>query len=80
MTYLIKATNVYRTPTIAEALNLRNELAAGPGELTSFKYTTKAIKEKGVIVEEYQLVTATIQFNSEKECDDDIRENYGGEF
>lgn len=77
MTYLIKSTNVYRVPTVNDALKLREELESMPGELTSFKYTTKYIKAKGEIVEEYQLVTATISFNSEKEPDTMIRESYG---
>lgn len=76
MTYLIKTTNVYRVPTVEAALELRKELEAMPGELTSFKYAQKQIKAKGEIVEEYQLVTATIQFNEEKSPDSSIRENY----
>lgn len=76
MTHLIKVTNTYRVPTVADALRLREELAAGAGELTTFKYTTKYIKAKGEIVEEYQLVTATLVFNSEKEPESSIREAY----
>ena len=37
------------------------------GELTSFKYATKYIKAKGEIIEEYQLVTATITIDNEKD-------------
>lgn len=78
MTYLIKSTNSYRVPTVTDALELRKELESMPGELTSFKYATKYIKAKGEIIEEYQVVTATIQFNSEKEPESSIRESYGG--
>lgn len=76
MAYLIKATNTYRVPTVQDVLDLRETLEKYPGELTSFKYTTKYIKQKGEIVEEYQLVTATIQFDDEKEPASSIREQY----
>ena len=76
MTYLVKVTNTYRVPTVNDALRLREELAKGAGELTTFKYTTKYIKAKGEIIDEYQLVTATLVFNNEKECDSSIREAY----
>lgn len=79
MVNLIKATNVYRVPTVDAALQLREELESMPGELTQFKYATKQIKQKGEIVEEYQLVTATIQFDSEKDPENTIREHYGDE-
>lgn len=77
MTYLINVTNVYRVPTVADALELRKELEKGAGELVSFSYTTKYIKAKGEIVEEYQQVKAKIVFNDEKEPESDIREGYG---
>lgn len=76
-THLIKVTNTYRVPTVEDALQLRKELEKMPGELTAFKYATKYIKVKGEIIEEYQVVTATIQFNTEKEPDTLIRESYG---
>lgn len=76
MTHLIKVTNVYRVPTVQDALDLRKELEHGAGELTNFAYATKYIKQKGEIIEEYQQVKATIIFNNEKECDSPIREHY----
>lgn len=78
MVHLIKVTNTYRVPTVQDALDLRKDLEKMPGELTSFKYATKYIKQKGEIVEEYQLVTATLQFDNEKEPEGSIRETYGG--
>lgn len=80
MTHLIKVTNTYRVPTVQDALNLRKELEDMVGELTSFKYTTKYIKAKGEIVEEYQLVTATLVFNDEKDPTAATREKYEVEF
>jgi hypothetical protein len=68
MKYLLKTTNTYRVPTVADALSLREELSqTSCGELTSFSYTTKYIKAKGEIIEEYQVCKATIEFNVEKE-------------
>lgn len=76
--YLIKVTNTYRVPTVEAALKLREALSHNDyGELTSFKYATKYIKEKGEIVEEYQLVTATIAFNNEKEPESTVQAYYG---
>lgn len=77
MTHLIKVTNIYRVPTVQDALNLRKELEQGAGELTNFAYATKYIKQKGEIVEEYQQVKATLVFNDEKEPDCKTREFYG---
>lgn len=68
MYYTIKNTTTYKVPTVEDALRLREYLEeTQPGELISFKYTTKYIKEKKDIVEEYQLVTATFQVDNEKE-------------
>ena len=77
MTYLIKATNQYRVPSVQDALELRKELSAMPGELISFKYVTKYVKQKNEIVDEYQVVTATLQFTNEKEPEGTLREHYG---
>ena len=68
MYYTLKTTNVYRVPTVEDALALREHLEKTcRGELTGFKYTTKYIKVKGEIVEEYQVVTATITVDNEKD-------------
>lgn len=68
MYYTLKTTNVYRVPTVEDALRLRKRLERECiGELTSFSYKTKYIKSKGEIVEEYQVVTATITVDDEKD-------------
>lgn len=68
MVYTTKITNNYRVPTVEEALKLRAWLQKNSvGELTSFSYTTKYIKQKGEIVEEYQSVKAVITVDNEKE-------------
>lgn len=75
--YLLKVENVYRVPTVDDALKLRAELEKTEfGELVSFSYTTKYIKAKGQIVEEYQLVKAKVQFNEEKEPEQHIEPKY----
>jgi hypothetical protein len=66
--YLIEVVNTYRVPTVEAALKLRKSLEDLPcGELVSFSYTTKYIKQKGEIVEEYQLVKAKIAFEDVKD-------------
>lgn len=68
MFYTLKTTNVYRVPTVEDALALRKYLEKTcTGELTSFSYKTKYVKAKGEIVDEYQVVTATITIDNEKE-------------
>lgn len=68
MYYTLKTTNVYRVPTVEDALRLRKHLERTCiGELTSFAYKTKQIKQKGDVVDEYQVVTATITIDVEKE-------------
>ena len=78
MKYLLKTTNVYRVATVNEALKLREDLEASEyGELTSFTYTTKYIKVKGEVIEEYQIVKATMEFNAEKEPESTVDVSYG---
>lgn len=77
MRYLLNVVNTYRVPTVEEALELRDELQEMPGcELISFQYTTKYIKSKGEILEEYQVVKAKLQFNEEKEPEQAVEPSY----
>ena len=82
--YLINDVTTYRVDTVAEVEKLHEELLADPSfELTAFSYTTKYIKQKGEIVEEYQIVKAKKVFNNEKEPDKTIEIIYqtpGGNF
>lgn len=65
--YLINDVTTYRVGTVEEVEALHEELANDPMfQLTNFSYTTKYIKEKGEIVEEYQIVKAKKVFNEEK--------------
>lgn len=81
MFYTLKTTTTYRVPTVEDALALRKHLERNcEGELTSFKYTTKYIKAKGEIIEEYQVVTATISFDNEKDPQGVLLVNVNEEF
>lgn len=78
MYYTLKTTNVYRVPTVEDALKLREWLEKNhPGELTSFKYNLKQIKVKGEIQDEYQLITATFSIDNEKEPEGNQTVNIG---
>ena len=81
MIYTLKTTNVYRVPTVEDALALRKYLERNcDGELTGFKYVTKYIKAKGEIVEEYQVVTATISIDNEKDPEGVLVVDFNEEF
>lgn len=79
MKYLLSNTVKYRVPTVDDVLKLREELEnLDNGELVAFSYTTKYVKAKGEIVEEYQVVKAQIDFNDVKEPENsDIDVYYG---
>ena len=73
MKFLINATDTYRVNTVEEVERLHEELKQNPAfTLASFSYKTKYIKEKGDIVEEYQLVQAKKIFASEKDPESDV--------
>ena len=66
--YLLSATNTYRVHTVAEVEALHEELKNNPDfELVQFSYTTKDIKVKREIVDQYQVVKAKLVFTNEKE-------------
>lgn len=66
--YLLKTVDTYRVSTIAEVESLHEKLLQDPMfDLTAFSYKTKYIKQKGEIVEEYQVVSATKIFTEEKD-------------
>lgn len=81
MCYTLKTTNVYRVPTVEDALRLRKHLEnTCIGELVAFSYKTKYIKAKGEIVEEYQVVTATIAIDNEKDPEGVVTVDMGVDF
>lgn len=67
MRYLIEVTEKIRVGTVKEVEELHKELKEDKSFfLKKFEYTHKEIKEKGEVVEEYELVKATKVFNEEK--------------
>lgn len=79
MKYLLSNTVKYRVPTVDDVLKLREELEnLDNGELVAFSYTTKYVKSKGEIVEEYQVVKAQIDFNDVKEPENSEIDVYYG--
>lgn len=71
MRYLLKAVDTYRVPTVADVESLHEQLLDDPTfDLTAFSYKTKQVKAKGEVIEEYQVVTATKVFTSEKDPED----------
>lgn len=75
--YLINDVTTYRVATVKEVEDLHLELLGDPTfELTAFSYTTKYIKVKGEIVDEYQVVKAKKVFNNEKEPDRSVDVKY----
>lgn len=77
MKYLLATTEVYRVETVEEVEALHEELKKDTMfSLLSFGYKTKEIKEKGEVVETYQLITVKKCFNEEKFPTDEININY----
>lgn len=77
--YLLKAVDTYRVATVADVEALHEELLQDPTfDLTAFSYKTKYIKEKGQVVEEYQVVAATKIFADEKEPERTVSVSYEG--
>lgn len=65
--YLIHTTEVYNISTVPEVEQFHEELRNDPSfSLVSFGYKTKYIKEKGDVIDEYQLVSVKKAFNEEK--------------
>ena len=66
--YLISAVNTVRVHTVADVEALHEELKHNSNfELVQFSYTTKDIKVKREVVDQYQLVKYKVLFTDEKE-------------
>ena len=78
MKYLLKAVDTYRVATVEDVEALHQELLEKDTfELVAFSYKTKYLKQKGEIVEEYQVVSATKVFTDEKSPDRIVSVSYG---
>lgn len=81
MNYLINTVDTYRVSTVEDVERLHEELKANPNfTLASFSYKTKYIKQKGEIIDEYQLVSAKKIFNEEKDPVSSVNIKYGVDF
>ena len=81
MNYLINTVDTYRVATVEDVERLHEELKADRNfTLASFSYKTKYIKQKGDIVDEYQLVSAKKIFNEEKDPVSSVNIKYGVDF
>ncbi len=68
MEYLLNTVITVRVHTVEEVENLHEELKHDHRfELVQFSYTTKDIKAKGEIIDQYQVVKYKLVFTSEKE-------------
>lgn len=77
MNYLLKTVDTYRVSSVADVEALHEQLLGDTTfDLVAFSYKTKYIKEKGDIVEEYQVVSATKVFTNEKEPDRRVAISY----
>lgn len=77
MNYLVNVVETYRVPTVADVESLHTEMKNDSHfTLASFSYKTKQIKQKGEVIDEYQLVQVKKLFNNEKEPDAEIVLNY----
>ena len=77
MEYLISSVDTYRVTTVEDVERLHEELKNDTHfTLASFSYKTKQIKQKGEVIDEYQLVAAKKIFNNEKEPDAFIKIGY----
>lgn len=75
--YLLSCTDVYRVPTVADVEALHEELSSDVNfHLTAFSYKTKYVKQKGEIIDEYQVVTAKKVFDDEKDPVRNVKIHY----
>ena len=68
MNYITQVVETIRVPNVNEVEKLHKELKDDNRfELKKFEYSHKDVKQKGEIIDEYELVKATLVFNLEKE-------------
>ena len=79
--YLLDTTVTYRVSTIEDVKRIHEEMQSDPNySLVAFSYKTKAVKEKGDIVDEYQVITAKLVINAEKDPEDSVTDIYIGDY
>lgn len=77
MKNLVSVVETIRVSTVDEVERLHNELKEdNKFTLKKFEYAHKTVKAKGEIIDEYELVKATLVFNDEKEPENDVEINF----
>ena len=68
--YLLDTVVTYRVSTVQDVKKLHEEMQQNKlYSIVAFSYKTKEVKEKGEVVDEYQVVTAKLSVNAEKDPD-----------
>lgn len=68
MRYLVSIVETIRVPNVNEVEKLHTLLKEDKRfDLKKFEYAHKEVKSKGEVIDEYELVKATLVFNNEKE-------------
>ena len=68
MKYLISVVETIRVANVSEVEKLHTVLKEDKRfELKKFEYSHKEVKSKGEVIDEYELVKATLIFNNEKD-------------
>ena len=81
MKYLVSSVDTYRVNSVEEVERFHEELKNDSHfTLASFGYKHKEIKQKGDVIDEYELATVKKLFNNEKEPDNEIKITYGMDF
>ena len=67
MNYITQVVETLRVPNVQEVEKLHTKLKEDRKfELKKFEYSHKEVKQKGEVIDEYELVKATMVFNDEK--------------
>ena len=68
MKYLVSVVETIRVANVNEVEKLHTALKEDKRfELKKFEYSHKEVKSKGEVIDEYELVKATLVFNNERE-------------
>lgn len=77
MNYITQVVETIRVPNVNEVEKLHKELKDDNRfELKKFEYQHKEVKQKGEVIDEYELVKATLIFNPEKEPNSYVQVNF----
>jgi hypothetical protein len=76
MNYVVSVVETLRVPNVKEVEKLHTQMRDdNKFELKKFEYQHKEVKQKGEVIDEYELVKATLVFNNEKEPENHVSIN-----